>query len=519
MPDRRSAFPLRRAAATLRDGPLDLLVVGGGIYGAWIACDAAQRGLSVALVEARDWGAGTSSASSKLIHGGLRYLEHFEFGLVRESLRERRTLTQVAPHLVRPLRFALPVWRGDPASRLKLEAGLTTYDLLAGAGQPVARHRRYGASALRQRFPFMQADGLRGGFDYGDCQEDDARLTLEVVAAAQAAGAQCANRVTAESLLEADGRVIGAVLRDVETGQRFERHAAAVVTAAGPWSRALLGGAAPAMKLVKGVHLVLPAIAGCDQAFLLTAPHDGRVFFVIPWYGRTLLGTTEAEVNDPSQAQVTPAERRYLLDAAATRLPGLGWRESAVLAEFAGVRTLQADPAGSLSAVTREFDLLQPRPGLWLPLGGKYTTARSDAESVVDALLRDLRRPPVASRTACTLLPGAHGRDDAATPEERCAALLNHSPALSAATVEHLLRRYGRRAAQVVALTATSPALAQPLHAELPFIAAELVVARRDEMARDADDALRRRLPLDLLAARGPWRDAAAALFEHAATA
>ncbi len=519
MSEVRRAFPLQRAVPALRGRPYDLLVIGGGIYGAWTACDAAARGLSVALVEARDWAAGTSSASSKLIHGGLRYLENFEFGLVRESLHERRTLSRIAPHLVRPLRFAMPVSRGDRAGRLKLAAGLTLYDLLAGRDQPVARHGRLSRAAMRKRFPFMAAEALLGGFDYGDCQEDDARLTLEVVAAAQAQGADCANRVTAETLLEENGRIHGARLHDTETGDRFELRAQAVVVAAGPWSRALLGAAAPPMQLVKGVHLVMPAIPDCRHAFLLTAPQDGRVMFVIPWYGRTLVGTTEAEVADPQQLQVAAAERQYLLEAVVARLPGLGWRASDIIACYAGVRTLPVADTKSLSALSREFKLLNPKPDLWLPLGGKFTTSRNDAQGIVDRLVLALGRPVGDCGTAQRVLPGAPAAPFPSWLNEQRTTLQTRLADLATDQIDSLLYRYGRRAADLAALIESEPALARRIHPELPFIDAEIALARRDEMARDLDDVLRRRIPLDLLAAKGDWRSHLEKVFEQSTPA
>lgn len=515
--DRRLAFPLRRAP--LRNKKYDLLVIGGGIYGAWTACDAAARGLSVALVEARDWAAGTSSASSKLIHGGLRYLQYMELGLVRESLAERRTLTRIAPHLVHPLRFAVPVMKGDSSGRFKLAVGLTLYDLLSGRGQPVARHRALSRTELQQRFPFMAGAGLLGGFDYGDCQEDDARLTLEVVAAAQAHGADCANRMHAEALLEENDRVLGARLHDTWSDEHFELRAQAVVAAAGPWSRSLLGESAPAMKLIKGVHLVMPAIAGCESAFLLTAPQDGRVMFVIPWYGRTLVGTTEAEVDDPRQTAVTPAEIHYLLDTVTRRLPGLGWTETDIVACYAGIRTLPSETTRSLSAVSREFELFNPRPGLWLPLGGKFTTSRKDAQSLVDELMHSLQRNDPGCTTNREPLPGSPSQPFQEWWLSQRRSLQRRLPDLDDIQVESLLHRYGQRGTVIAALVESDPGLGQRLHPELPFIKAEVALARRDEMALDLDDTLRRRIPLDLLAAPGNWRQQAGAVFDLAPTA
>jgi glycerol-3-phosphate dehydrogenase len=492
-----AAFPLLRQTDALRGRRFDVLVIGGGIYGAWTACDAAARGLSVALIEQHDWAAGTSSASSKLIHGGLRYLEHFNFGLVRHALAERRVLTRIAPHLVRPLRFIVPVHRGARVGMFVLGAGLMLYDVLSGFNQPVARHRRFDAPALSERLPFLRRDGLRGGYSYGDCQEDDARMTLTVVAAAQGQGAVCANRVAATALIDDGRRIGGAQVRDVESGEVFAIEADAVVATAGPWSRELLGEHAPRMKLIKGTHLLLPAIPGCDDAFLLTAPQDGRVFFVIPWYGRTLVGTTESEIASPVQAVVTPDERDYLLSAVNAVLPGLRWTKDDVIASFAGARTLQADDAATLSAVTREFELLEPRPHLLLPIGGKYTTARADAVGIVDRVQSLLGRGISSTRTDELLLPG--------TPEIPFDAW--YADALQnlvwlgvdRESAHTLLLRHGTGVERIAALIREQPEWRERLHPQAPFVFAEAVLAVRDEMARSAEDVLRRRIPLQLL--------------------
>ena len=493
-----SAFPLVRTPAAFKERTFDVLVIGGGIYGAWTAYDAALRGLSVALIEKNDWAAGTSSASSKLIHGGLRYLEHYDFGLVRHALEERRRLHHLAPHLVRPLNFVMPVWKGPRASMLMLSAGLTLYDLLGGFGQPVPRHRRYSARALRARHPYVDPERLRGGFRYGDCQEDDARLTLAVVAAAQGAGATVANRLEAESLIEENGAVRGARVHDSHVDQRFELRAKLTINAAGPWAPALAGGASPAVRLVKGIHIVLPPIPGCEDAFLLTA-HDGRVFFVIPWQGCSLVGTTELEVTHPEDAVATDEEVRYLLAAVHNGLPGLKWTERDVVARFAGIRTLQAEDAENLAAVTREFIVAAPRPGLLMPLGGKFTTARCDAAEIVDQAQEALGRARSASRTARRPLPGA---PDGREPFERWQAALlpllkRHG--LDEDTARGLTLRHGTRVGRLTELIAAEPGLAGRLHPQAGFLRAEAVLAVQDEMALSLRDVLRRRMPLTLL--------------------
>jgi len=497
------AFPLERNTRALRSGPFDLLVIGGGIYGAWTACDAAQRGLRVALVERNDWGSGTSSASSKLIHGGLRYLEHFEFKLVSHALRERRTLMHIAPHLVRPLRFIVPVWEHSRMSRIELSVGLRIYDFLAGSESSVPKRRTFSVEELLDEHPFIAAGDLDAGYAYGDAQEDDARLTLEVVAAAQAAGAIVANRVEALALDRDDRGVHGAQLRDIPSGETFELTASCVVAAAGPWIGQIQGAASPSVRRVKGVHLVLPALPERDEpdAFLLTAPQDGRVLFVIPWYGRTLVGTTESEASSPDALAVTPDEVSYLLEAVNFALPGLAWTAEDVLGSFAGVRTLQQDDAGDLSAITREFALLNPAPRLIVPVGGKYTTARFDAAQIVDAVFEELGRAAPESRTGTTPLPGSP-QQLAGWLDRELWRLRDRD--VTVETARWLLLRHGTGIERIHQLLRERPEDSAVLVEGLPFITAELRGAARYEMALSLEDALRRRMPLMLLSPYDP---------------
>ncbi len=506
-----SPFPLIRNVAGLRGQPFDLLVIGGGIYGAWTAYDAALRGLKVALVERDDWASGTSSRSSKLIHGGLRYLENYEFKLVRHALAERRVLFQIAPHLVRPLNFIVPVWKGARVGRLQLLAGLTLYDFLATGKQPVPRYKSYSRRRLHALHPYLKDDGLRGGLRYGDCQDDDARMTMVVVAAAQAAGAICANRVRATALLQDGDAVIGATLADAESGERFDVSARCVVNAAGPWARELLGEAAPPVKLVKGIHLLFPAIPGCADAFLLGAAHDDRVFFVIPWYGRTLVGTTESEVSDPAQAVVTPEETRYLVDAVNFRLPGLRWTEADILGSYAGVRSLQPEDTGDLSRVTREFVILEPKPGLIMPLGGKFTTGRCDSVDIVDRVLEMLGKDRMPSQTHKRPLPGAPVNEFDGWQAEAMSALCDRG--LDPEAAHWLSLRHGTQLPRLLELFAENPDWRERLHPQAPFLKAEVILAVRDEMARGLADVVRRRMPLSLLVRHDKsWLEQAARL-------
>ena len=485
----RPPFPFTRDVAGLRDGRFDLLVVGGGIYGAWAALDAAQRGLSVALIEKTDWGAGTSQSSSKLIHGGLRYLEHYEFRLVRHALHERKVLHRIAPHLVRPLDFILPVFNDQRVGPFMLSCGLTLYDLMGLGGQPVRRHRYFRPRRLRHAYPYLDARGLVGGFRYGDCQEDDARMTLVVAAAAHAAGAVCANGVEALSL---DAQ--GAEVRSDE-GDTFRIRAQMLINAAGPWAMRLLGEDAPPTRLVKGMHLVMPGVPGLRNAFLLTAD-DGRVFFVIPWYGRTLVGTTEQTITRAEDALPTEAETDYLLAAVARAMPGLGWRREDVISRFAGTRTLGAAPATSLAAVSREFQILRPRENVFMPVGGKYTTARCDAAEVVDAVAGSLGIG-AASRTHETLLPGAPEGDFNRWRGSTLARLI--AAGVDTEAAHTCAMRHGRYTDALLELIEDDRSLGQRVHPAAPFLRAEVAWAQSHEMARSEEDLTRRRMPLQLV--------------------
>ena len=503
---------MRRRPEAL-DGAFDLLVVGGGIYGAWTAYDAALRGLRVALVEREDWGSGTSQSSTKLIHGGLRYLERLEIGLVRRTLGERRRLLALGPHRVRPLRFVVPVYRHARIGRLRLALGLGLYDLIAGARPRVPRHRPLSRRAVVRGWPFLEADGLRGGFAYHDAVTDDARLVLEIVDGALAAGAICVNHAEA-SLLEEDGRIVGARVTDGPTGRVHTVRASVTVNAAGPWAAHLAGmpaGATATCRLVKGVHLVLPPLPTAE-ALLLTARSDGRVFFAIPWYGNTLLGTTESDVSgDPSDAGVDEAAIDYLLDEANRALAGLRWTRADLRGAFAGVRALRADGSARATDTSREWTLERPAPGLLMPVGGKLTSARVEAARIVDAVMQTLGRAAGGRPTADRPLPWCpEGRFD---DWLRSTVAAGRALGLDQATAHHLALRHGRRAPAVHERLRADRALAERLAPTAPFCRAEVIHAAHSEMALGLDDILRRRLPVAILARPDrAWAADAAAL-------
>jgi len=491
---------VKRDFERLRDTPFDLLVVGGGIYGAWTALDGALRGLKVALVEGDDWGAGTSSASSKLIHGGLRYLQHFHLKLVHKSLVERRLLTALAPHQIRPLRFLFPTDGGFGGRRF-IAAGLTLYDLLAGPGQPVPGHRHLSRAAVMAAYPYLDGDRLTGAFTYGDCGTDDARLTCEVVDGAWRAGAAAVNRARVEELLVAGGRVVGARVADGESDGSIEVEARFTVLTAGPWAETLLPAVArhrTYARYTKGVHLVMGPLP-TDDALLLVARSDGRVFFVIPWYGRTLVGTTDTDYRgDPSAVAVEQADIDYLLTELRAHCPGLGWDESSILGTFAGLRTLQSADGVSPSAVSREWHLERPLPGLLMPVGGKLTAARADAAKIVRRCLRPLGRGDGVSPTRHRPLPWAPPPPFESWLAEQTA--VSTGLGLDPEVAHWAAHRFGTRLADLHALVRDDPKLARRLTPGAPFCRAEVVLAARDEMARGLEDALRRRMPATLLA-------------------
>jgi glycerol-3-phosphate dehydrogenase len=490
---------MKRRLAPLADGTFDLLVLGGGITGAGVALDGALRGLRVALIERADFASGTSSASSKLVHGGLRYLEHGDFRLVHEALRERRLLLHNVPHLVRPLRFVLPFYAGTRVPPWKWRAGLTLYDLLAGRDNLRHSHA-LPLPRLRREFPALRRDGLTGGADYYDAQMDDARLCVEVLKTADRAGACVANYVEATAFEWAGGRITGVRAHDHVGGGEFVVRARVVLNATGPWVDRVcrLAGdeTGPHLRPTKGVHLLAPD-RGLRSAFLLLHPDDGRVLFVIPWLGKTLIGTTDTNCDEPPESLgVTAAEVDYLLRAhnhyfAPPLTPG------DVLGSFAGLRPLLRSRPAEPSSLSREWRLFWSPSGLLTAAGGKYTTYRHMAQVITDAVTERLGRR-ARCRTAKQALDGAPAvswREFEATETKSLA--VRHG--LREVSARHLVNRYGRRAADVAAYLARDPALAEPVVEGEPDLRVEFVYQREEEMAIREEDCLLRRTRLGLM--------------------
>ena len=394
----------------------DVLIIGGGINGAGIARDAALRGLSVALLERDDFASGTSSRSSRLVHGGVRYLEHGFFHLVFESSRERRILLRIAPHLVKPLQFTWPVYRGARIPRWKLAAGLWLYDLLA-AFRNVARHHGLSAAQVIEVEPNLKREGLRGGATYFDAATNDARLTIANVVDAVAAGAAALNHAEVTSLAFDRGRVTGVSVRDCFTQRLFEVRAKAVVNATGPWTDAISRiespSSRPSVLGTKGVHIAVPAErVGNRAAIAMLAPADQRVMFVLPGGSHTIIGTTDTATEErPDQVRATRADVQYLLDGANSYFPGAKLTADDVVCAWAGIRPLIASGnAGDPAGASREHAITVGPRSVIAVTGGKLTTYRSMAGEVVDRVETFLGRQRTESGTSTRMLPGSFVR-------------------------------------------------------------------------------------------------------------
>jgi glycerol-3-phosphate dehydrogenase len=494
---------MQRNLDALTDGPLDLLILGGGITGAGVALDATLRGLRVGLIDKGDFASGTSSVSSKLVHGGLRYLEHGEFHLVYEALHERGLLLRNAPHLVRPLRFVIPFHRTSRVPPWKWRAGLTLYDLLAGRNN-IRRSHTLDLLEIRREVSWLRPTALLGGASYFDAQMDDARLCIEVLRTAALRGAHVANYVEAVAF-DADG--VRAV--DRVGGSSLTVRARLVLNATGPWVDAVcrLSGdtSGPHLQPTKGAHLVVHDV-GLTSALLLLHPVDGRVFFVIPWMGKTLIGTTDTFTDERADAlTVSEADVNYLLEGYSGYLtPAL--KAGDVINTFVGLRPLIRARPGDPSSLSREFRLWRSPSGLLNVAGGKYTTYRRLAELVTDRVMHELRLPLRSGRTRHLPLDGA------VTQAGSAACPRSASEHLSEAAWQHLLGRYGRRAYDVAAYVTGDPALTLPVLTGEPDLRVEFVYQRREEMALFDEDCLLRRTRLglfhtELFATRDPSID------------
>jgi glycerol-3-phosphate dehydrogenase len=481
------------ALSRMAEDRFDVLVIGGGITGAGIALDAAARGFSVALAEKDDFASGTSGRSSRLVHGGLRYLEQGELGLVHESLRERAILFRLAPHLVRPVPTYLLADQFRRRARYGL--GLAAYGLLA-AGRNARFHRSASAAQVREAFPGLATRS--GGYRYFEGQTDDARLTIEVARTAHGYGSLLANHTRVEGLL-GGARVTGAIAADELTGERFEIRARATVNAGGVWAdriRGLAVGGRERLLPSKGVHLVFaPGAIRTRASLILPSPAgDGRYFFLVPWEDRVYAGTTDTPYSgDLDHPSVDDADRDYLLAAVARYFPEVTGRD--VVAWWAGLRPLlrQDEPGADARTgdLSRKHVIFEDPPGLFTITGGKLTTYRAMAEDLVDRVAAALASPRRCQTRSIPL--GLHGAASAALALATAeVARLGLPPRAGA----RLVQRYGDDWREAVRLIERDRTLGEPAAPGLPVLNVELDLARRREMAITDDDVLVRRVRL-----------------------
>ncbi|MDB4877070.1 MAG: glycerol-3-phosphate dehydrogenase [Gemmatimonadetes bacterium] len=475
----------------------DLLVIGGGVTGCGIARDAALRGLSVALVEKNDFASGTSSRSSRLIHGGVRYLEHGQLHLVFESSAERRRLLRMAPHLVRPLQFTWPVYEGARIPRWKLDAGLMLYDALA-LFRNVGRHRRLNARDVLEHEPMLRPDGLLGGARYYDAATNDARLTLANALSAAEAGAVVVNHAAVTTLRSENGRVIGARVRDTLGARTADVTARVVVNATGPWSDELrhldpsiASSGRPAVRGSKGAHVAVPRErVGNTYALTLTSPRDGRVMFVLPADTHAIIGTTDTYTSSsPDSVHASNEDVRYLIDSANAFFPAARLTTSDVVSAWAGIRPLVPSSGDTPGGASREHAITTSADGLVSITGGKLTTYRVMAADVVHVVLRRLGLR--AGRDLTKTVPLFGG--DFSSINDLIASAVRATNDIPFAT--HLVSSFGSRWPAVLAEINTGDGRTVVADG-LPYTIGELRYSLREEMATTLGDLFVRRTHL-----------------------
>jgi glycerol-3-phosphate dehydrogenase len=486
------------------DRPFDLIVIGAGINGAGIARDATLRGLSVLLVDKGDVGAGTTSRSTRLVHGGLRYLEHFEVPLVRESLRERETLLRIAPHLVHPLSFLLPIYEEHKRRPVVIRMGMMAYDALS-LDKSMERHRMLSRDEALRREPGLRSEGLKGAAAYYDAQAAyPERLALENALDARRRGAVVLPYMRVTALERAHDRVTGVALHDELHGIEYRARGALVVNASGPWVDEVLGAVQPRDAALiggtKGSHLVVEPFPGAPrEAVYAEAAGDGRPYFVVPWNGLYLIGTTDTRYDgDLDDVVATDDEVAYLIDETNRLIPDADLTSAQVLYTYAGVRPLPAAPNGDEGAITRNH-VIHDHAGDKLPedarvegllsiVGGKITTYRRLAEETVDAAVKKLDRKADKCRTHQVPLPGGTAYPFAGFRER-----FRATSRLPVETADRLLRIYGTRAAEALDFADGAPELREPFDAGTGAIGAEVVFSLRTELAETLADVIQRR--------------------------
>lgn len=485
-----------QALGQLRRQTFDVLIVGGGIVGAGIARDAAMRGLRVALVEKGDFASGTSSKTSKLIHGGLRYLEQGHFHLVFESLRERHILHSIAPQWVWPLPFVIPVYATDARAAWKIGLGLTLYDALAGSRR-FSRHRLLSKRAALQQEIQLKGEDLRAAAWYVDCQMDDARLCLSNILQAASFGAACGNYVRVLAFNQLKGRLCGAVVEDVLTGAQWSLQARSIVNATGPWSdqirRMSDRAASVRMAPTKGIHVIVKRLTA--QALFFQAQHDRRMIFLLPWGDYSLIGTTESGAHNLEALHATAQEVDYLLGEVNRILPEAHVQAQDVVATYAGARPLLAFSSSATQA-SREHRLEIDQHGLLSVMGGKYTTFRVMAKQAVDTLTKQLH-----ARTERCLT------DQVMLMEPTYPVVFHRwqdiAHRIDSTVLQGLLTKYGVGAFRILELLDLEPGLSQWVCPHHTIMQAELIHAMREEFACTITDILVRRTAIAFSSCQG----------------
>ncbi len=468
----------------------DLLVTGAGIYGAWAAYDATLRGLKVLVVDKGDIGSGTSSASSKLIHGGLRYLEHFNFGLVKKSLIEREKLLRLGPHRIEPLRFAIPVYKKTRVPFWKYKVGLTLYDFLSHTKKE-NKHQSFNGQIFKEKFPFLKAENLLKGLTYLDARTDDFRYTFEIVDGAIQAGAEVKTYCEIKKYKINQNESSEALILNKLTQKEEKVFFRAAINATGQWTSEILD--LVDYRLSKGVHIILPDLK-LTEALLLLTPQDQRVFFIIPWYGKTLVGTTDTDFKgDINQLKAEKEDIDYLLNAVNHYLKSTFSHEE-VISSFAGLRVLKNEN-GLPSSVTRDWECREIKPGFYASLGGKLTSARQESVIMVNKVCEFLGIK-IKSSTEHSPLPWSVNN------------FLNWKEKIITKGIELglteeiiilLIQRQGIRVEKILKMIEENRELKNPLFNDLPFCLAEWHFVLEHERVKTFNDLIRRRFPLLLL--------------------
>jgi len=485
----------------IADREWEILIIGGGIYGAAIARDAVLRGFKVALVERNDFASETSSRSTKLIHGGIRYLEQLQFGLVRECLSERSILLNLAPHLVRPLPFLFPVFKGDRFPLPVVKMGTKLYSLLANR-DTLHQQESLSKSELKNRFPFLENSSVKGAIRYFDAQMDDTRLCLETILSAEAEGARVVNHAEVTQLgIRSDGK-FNVKLQDTLSDTRGELRARSIVNAAGPWANRILSKLLPQhkpiLKLSKGIHLLIDKKIS-DDAIILSSS-DKRIIFIIPWKNGSLVGTTDTPFNENlDQVRANEFEIDFLLHEVERKTGGLKIKRNNIITTFAGVRPLAALGGKNTARISRKHIIHEMPKRFFSVVGGKYTTHRLIAEQVCDQLEISFGRKPVPCKTKDIPLIGSF---DLPTEPPRFYIATQNSE-MSKPSLTNILKTYGGRMRGVLAIANCSTAFQRPFCIHHDLVGAQVLFAIEHELAHTLMDVCVRRLRLDQMPCRG----------------